>query len=508
MNRSTTKLIVTDGLILSSALVFFLWIGLTRFIAPDEGFYLLAARLVMQGQLVYDDFFYPQMPLFPYLYGIWLALFGFTWDQARIFASLLSFLCAALVYFPLKRWTNTGLAICGLLLFVTSGLVVGWFPTAKTYNASTLLCLLSYLLLCRDLVGKHPALIFTSGVLIGLTVNCRLFYAVLVPVFILWVFLQCKEHRYRNTALFVLGGFLTLLPHLYLAIVDWASYWFNNLGYHRLRSEMAPEQVAEHRRFMIEVALGLRQEARSDGFQLPILLLGTALHFVHRLVSKRVPDMAFWIGAILFFVSLTPVPIHLQYFCVSVPFFAICTILFVYEGIFQANLGRVKSLVLKTSSFVLLIVYLSATPNAIQRHIVTGYGVHGVEEGTEETSRYHTAQLVSKEIDLLTSPGEIILSQWPGYIFESHAMPYPGTENQFWVRVGHRLNQQEREHFKIVNRPEFRSIVTDPDLRIVVIESQRQRRYFRGRILEENSFELAKEINGVYIYRRKDVNKQ
>jgi hypothetical protein len=41
----------------------------------DEGFYLTASRLVMQGQLPYRDFAFTQMPLSAYLYGIPQSLF-------------------------------------------------------------------------------------------------------------------------------------------------------------------------------------------------------------------------------------------------------------------------------------------------------------------------------------------------------------------------------------------------------------------------------------------------
>jgi len=498
MNQRKTVLL--DLLLLSTTLAFFLWLALNRFIAPDEGFYLLASSLVMQGQLIYDDFFYPQMPLFPYLYGLWLAVFDFTWQQARIFAALLTVGVAFLLYLPLKKSTTPLLAASALILFASSGLVIGWFPTAKTYNASTLFCLLSYLLISKSFVKQTPALIFCSGLLLGLTVNVRLFYAILVPLFILWIFIQEKDHRIKHTLYFLLGGLLTVIPHLYLIFTDWSSYWFNNLGYHGIRSEMSPEQIAEHRKFIVEVAFGFRQEARSDGYQLPILFFGAVAHALYRLKNKSLPDMAFWIGMILFVVSFTPVPIHLQYFCASVPFFIICTILFLAE--FSAARARVTLWLTRVVAIVVLCIYLISTPQAIERHLISGYGVHGVEDGLEETSRISTAREVAHEINALTEPGEVVLSQWPGFLVESHALPYPGTENQFWVRVGHRLDAEERRNFKIVNRAEFKEIVSNPDLKTVIIEKHKERRYFRGKVLEQNMFERAKEINGVYIYKR------
>nr|HPQ41350.1 hypothetical protein [bacterium] len=42
----------------------------------DAGFYLDAARRVMQGEMPYRDFFYVQGPVYPYIYGIPLMLTG------------------------------------------------------------------------------------------------------------------------------------------------------------------------------------------------------------------------------------------------------------------------------------------------------------------------------------------------------------------------------------------------------------------------------------------------
>ncbi len=40
-----------------------------RPIDGDEGYYATAARLVSHGRTPYLDFFYPQMPLLPYVYA-------------------------------------------------------------------------------------------------------------------------------------------------------------------------------------------------------------------------------------------------------------------------------------------------------------------------------------------------------------------------------------------------------------------------------------------------------
>lgn len=62
----------------------FVPMGMFRLVDGDEGAYLLAARLVMEGKLLYHDFFYAQTPVIPYLYGSWIAERQGTRVAARI----------------------------------------------------------------------------------------------------------------------------------------------------------------------------------------------------------------------------------------------------------------------------------------------------------------------------------------------------------------------------------------------------------------------------------------
>jgi hypothetical protein len=64
MTRISRWLVLTAFLLQAG---FFLFVARHRLIDGDEGFYLLAARLVLQHKTPYLDFFYPQAPLLPYV---------------------------------------------------------------------------------------------------------------------------------------------------------------------------------------------------------------------------------------------------------------------------------------------------------------------------------------------------------------------------------------------------------------------------------------------------------
>src|ERR1700733_8113552 len=71
-------------------LIFFSAVARHRLVHIDEGFYLVASRLVLAHQRPYLEFFYTQAPLLPYAYALWLKCFGITWISARFLAVLLT----------------------------------------------------------------------------------------------------------------------------------------------------------------------------------------------------------------------------------------------------------------------------------------------------------------------------------------------------------------------------------------------------------------------------------
>src|ERR1700678_237124 len=76
----------------------FTYIARHRFLDTDEGFYLLAARLVLMHKKPYVDFFFQQAPLLPYMYALWLKCFHLTWEWARTLPALLTAALGLLLY--------------------------------------------------------------------------------------------------------------------------------------------------------------------------------------------------------------------------------------------------------------------------------------------------------------------------------------------------------------------------------------------------------------------------
>ena len=87
MNRVVKLLLIP---VFCLQIILFLFIARHRFIDGDEGYFLLAARLVLLHKKPYIDFFFQQTPLLPYVYALWLECFRVSWACARILPALLS----------------------------------------------------------------------------------------------------------------------------------------------------------------------------------------------------------------------------------------------------------------------------------------------------------------------------------------------------------------------------------------------------------------------------------
>src|SRR5688572_29749859 len=81
-------------------------VALVRPIDGDEGYLLVAARLLSEGELPYRDFFHTQMPLFSIAYGAWFELFGRSWYTARVLSGLLAAGTGYLTF--VMAWRVTG----------------------------------------------------------------------------------------------------------------------------------------------------------------------------------------------------------------------------------------------------------------------------------------------------------------------------------------------------------------------------------------------------------------
>ena len=206
-----------------------------RLIDGDEGFYLMASRSVFEGKIPYRDFFFTQMPLVPYIYGLWFQITGRSWLSARAFSAALAALLGAAIFAYVstetRRWAS---GLVASFLFVSSTLVLGWFTIVKTFPLSGVFLMAAFLLI----ESTAPAALAIGGFSLGLAADVRLYLAGLVPLFLWWIIRESRREVRLKVSIYFLSGFtVAVLPNIYFLLSDPSAYLFDNLLFHSIRSD-------------------------------------------------------------------------------------------------------------------------------------------------------------------------------------------------------------------------------------------------------------------------------
>lgn len=467
LNRASKRLLIPLAVL---TLVFFSIVGRNRFIDADEGFYLLASRLVFQHDIPYRDFLYTQMPLLPYLYGLWMQFVGVSWLSGRFLSACLTSALSMLLFIQICRQTKMWTAgICGVLLFASSTLIFGWMPLAKTYALSSVLLFSSYMIVSRLSSGSPNWLLFFGGMLLGLSVEVRLYFAALLPVFLLSIYLN-RDIAMKRMALFYFGsGFLVaMLPAAYFLVFHHASFLFDVIGLHAIRSDEG--LIGGFGQKALTLATSVTVGSKGNGLQLGTLLLVSSI----AIRRKRLPDAArlsYWIAISLGFISLLPTPAYGQYLCVIVPFLLVsvaCSLADLVISGRQSQRSRTVVLILCG-----LAAYMAIPITDYEGFFATGKNViaHSPNEGPRDW-RLGSVSRVSGAIDTLAQPGEKIISFWPGYLIEASAFPYPGLECDSGLTFSAELSPEQLAKYHIASRGQIETDIQSRIPRIVVIGNQ------------------------------------
>jgi hypothetical protein len=186
--------------------------------SADEGFYAIASRNVMLGEIPYRDFAYTQMPLLPYLNGAAMSLLGWEMDTQRainIFWALIGILAVVLT---LRR--RLGSWEPGLMAAFTVAASPYWCEfqaMGKTYGAGGMfLALATCTMMLRAPIYRKTALVALFG---ALAAGCRLSLAPVAAAYIiaLAIAAQGKKQRLLVPAISAVIAGVMLLPFLFAA---------------------------------------------------------------------------------------------------------------------------------------------------------------------------------------------------------------------------------------------------------------------------------------------------
>ena len=501
----TGKLLLVPVFLLS--LCFFAYAGRHRFIDGDEGFYLLAARLVLQHKTPYLDFLYTQAPLLPYVYGTWLKLIGVSWIAARSLSALLTALIGLLMYMHVNRATQKATAgLAAVVLFASSTYVFAWFPIVKTFSLALLFLFFTYMVVARVSFASSRWLLALAGLSLGLAVETRSYLVLLLPVFLWWIFRKSDPRgRIAQLLWFVAAFVVGIAPSLYLFAVSPDLYLFNNLGYHALRSGAGLLGYWRWKIHIVRVVLTGRDE---NGFQISVLALVSFVAIFVLRTRRGASFLAFLVALSLGLISLLPTPPLIQYFCVCMPFIIVAAVCPVSDYLSLLRTARTRRFA-HVACVVLLAGFVASAVPSFRRYLVTGERVIGIKNIDDAPNwTLNRVAEVSMAIDRVAMPHEEIGSFWPGYIFASQAYPYPGYENDFGWMITGKLTDSQREKYHILSQSDVEAEFAAHSPRIVVVGNQE---FFDGapresacaRILRLNNYVAVSAVGdtSIFVYR-------
>jgi hypothetical protein len=437
MGRSgkTAAIVFAGGTCLLAGL--FAVIASRHGVNADEGFYVLAGLRVLAGERPYADFFYPQMPYLSFAEALLLAPLG---QPSLLVGRLVSVLPGAALggLLAMVAWRQSGrIAVAATVVAAYAAYVphLNYLTVTKTYGLSNLAMVGAFLLVVGG--RRSPAKSFAAGFCMAVAVGTRL---PAVPVAVLLAVWQARAGLPSLVA-FACGALAGALPCLWVFAADPDAFWFNNVGFHELRKEIAGlgPILAQKGEVLLKWLLlpqnlvlwvaafaGLRRDPRSAG---PPLACAAAL------------------GALYLYAT----PTYLEYMVQIVPFLLL------------AALPALAALVPRSPAFA-----LAATIYAAGLLIALRPTPADSERGRKLALWDHAAvHAVAEELRRQSAPGDRILSWWEGYPWLAGREGIAGVG--FWEsNVARKLSAADGVRYHVAGRDDLKAWVRAGEPRLVV----------------------------------------
>src|SRR6059058_952751 len=438
---------IVYGLLAVLLAAVFVPMSLLRLVDGDEGTYLLVSRLVVEGQVPYHDFFYPQMFLLPYVYGAWMKLVSYSWYGARVLSAVFSIALGVLVCRQAARLAGArAWGVLAVVLFTFSSLAFGWYPLIKTFVFPSLLLFAAYAVLSSASRWRWVA----SGFLLGLATDCRVYLIAVVPAFILELYLteEDPKRRLMQFARFAIGLALALLPNELFLLIDPRTFVFNIVDNQVIRTDFGLLGWMDQRSGVVEQLLAINSAEGVTSFQFLVIFVLNLVSWVSDALSREWPSLASTTAVSLLLVSLVPTPVYTQYFCIPIPFLLVNAVTFLAKLAREASGPRLRHLFAS-----LTVIYVLVSPFDLYRYTIGGTFVPGITSAAEVVDwRLPTIRAVARAIDReVRADRPVAISLWPGYFVESKASILPGLENHFALMFSDMVTPREVVQFKLMS---------------------------------------------------------
>jgi hypothetical protein len=514
-HRQITILVLLSCCVYFAALVYY---ATVRRVDGDEGFYTTAARLVWQGKTPYKDFFYQQAPLLPYIYSWIWAIRPNSLVAMRILSAV--FCAATTLLWSLGLCRIKALpgkvVLATLLAILLDPYWISWNVVVKTFSFSNLMISVALVSLYAALHSGRTRWYFAAGLALGICAAARSFYGPLIPAGFGWLLIRDRGRpngKHLTAMIFAAGAVLGLSPMIFSFARDPQAFLFNNLRYHTLQAGYLPENgkivvgyqdggtaVLTYIGFIFVLLVGLHPY-----FTVQAVLAGAGvvsawkLHKRHDVLytdhDYRYFEVVFLLLLVFAATSLIPFPPYDQYFVTPlVPFF----IPFLAE-VFRTTMAHGKKII-----FVL----------AALAPVLFAYGLRREvwEYSRNPEWKVSSCLKVTAAVKSNSSPSDVVLSLFPGYVFESGRQYFPGLEDQFTFRIIDKIGPDVATRYHIVSKETILRAVARGVAKVIVIS--RSSEYFNSLSAEDiqnlqtainSNYSLMSDIDSVEVYRRRSL---
>jgi len=483
--------VVTASAVYLAGLIYYAHV---RPIDGDEGFYTTAARLVWEGKTPYRDFFYQQAPLLPYLYSWIWAIRPHSLLAMRTLSAACGGLAVLLWGLGLisVRRLPPKIALATFAVVALNPYWVSWNVVVKTYAVSNLLMTVAMLALYAAFESRRARWFYVAGLALGFCASVRSLYGPLIPVLGVWLLdreLRGKisnagnpaappgagpapsllERTTRTTAL--LGGAITgLLPMLFSFARDPRAFIFNNLEYHHLDAGylwagnrfVTGYQSAGHAALVYFANIVVSLLGLHPYFTAELALACAGAVALRRARANAAAginngELVFFQAASLMLiaygiVALIPFPPYDQYFDGPLVPFLIPFVAVGLRALWQSKRSWAFALAPMVPFFFMAGIKTERS------------GVTSKPEWRLESYRRVTEAVKANSV-----PGDVVLSFWPGYVFESDRRYFPNLEDNFVYRIMGATTTDEKTRFHVVSREQVMAGVSGREAAVLVI---------------------------------------
>ncbi len=158
----------------------------------DAGFYLHAARSVTEGLIPYRDFFFVQGPVYPYIYGWFLAPFGHSVVSARFLSLIFAMLTLELVRRLARHWGGDAGGWLAVFCLTAASPHMYYFTAVKLYALTG--CLITAVFVI--LAARHipPGFRYSGAAVLTIAAAAtRLTLVPAVPIILVYILWDSKR---------------------------------------------------------------------------------------------------------------------------------------------------------------------------------------------------------------------------------------------------------------------------------------------------------------------------